>query len=80
MVLVARSKYILELLTDIHGYDLASHPLQHPRTQAASKLHLVEIHYADGKKTRYRYECSRCGQRFLYNTVRDQAIHDLLDI
>lgn len=44
------------------------------------KLHLVEIHYADGKKTRYRYECSRCGQRFLYKTVRDQAIHDLLDI
>lgn len=44
------------------------------------KLHLVEIHYADGKKTRYRYECSRCGQRFLYKTVRDQAIHDLLGI
>ena len=44
------------------------------------QLHLVEIHYADGKKTRYRYECSRCGQRFLYKTVRDQAIHDLLDI
>ena len=44
------------------------------------KLQLVEIHYADGKKTRYRYECSRCGQRFLYKTVRDQAIHDLLDI
>lgn len=44
------------------------------------KLHLVEIHYADDKKTRYRYECSRCGQRFLYKTVRDQAIHDLLDI
>lgn len=44
------------------------------------KLHLVEFHYADGKKTRYRYECSRCGQRFLYKTARDQAIHDLLDI
>ncbi len=44
------------------------------------KLRQVEIHYADGKKTRYRYECSRCGQRFLYKTVRDQAIHDLLDI
>ena len=44
------------------------------------KLHLVEIHYADVKKPRYRYECSRCGQRFRYATTRDQAVANLLEI
>jgi hypothetical protein len=43
------------------------------------KLHPVEVHYAD-KKTRHFYDCSRCGQRFSYQSVYDRAVQQLLEI
>lgn len=43
------------------------------------KLHPIEVHHYD-KKTQHFYECSRCGQRFRYATIRDQAVANLLEI